>query len=206
MAGVILQHAGFPGVRFCAQFGPQGRVIVWQVGDWRLFKSQRELGAVPSSGPGVPDDDPAWGPVSMIGATSMRSFPWGELERVARDACRGNLLAYTTLEPTDTDSLSQQDLDRIAQVGESLRRVRRGDGQAHDDLFFARIAQSYVKAAKSAKPVAAVAKTHGYSKKTIANFLTQARDRKLLTETSPGRAGGTLTRTARQLLKEAEGQ
>lgn len=74
----------------------------------------------------------------------------------------------------------------------------------HQPGFYAVIAEAYVRALDtgSRKPVDAVARSLGYSTTRIRDLLVRARDLGLLTRTSRGRPGGTLTETGRRALAD----
>jgi transposase-like protein len=195
MASVLLQHDDFPGLRFLARIGENGRVVGWSVADWRFLRHPAHKEP--------PASDPAWGPLAAIGATVMRTIPFGELEREARICVSGLALYHLFPELSEPDEhFSKADFDRLGQLGDTVLAgsPRQGGRQAHDDLFYAQVAKAYVDL-KSSTPVADLAREQGYSRNTVANWLTEARGRKLLTETDPGRAGGVLTAKAKQLLR-----
>jgi hypothetical protein len=197
MALVILQHENFPGLRFVAHLSETGHVVGWTVSDWRLLRhpGHRE----------PPNDDPAWGPVTAVGSAVMGRIPFGELERVARNAASG-LALFGDLEPSEP--FSKADFDRVARLGNATRSHSRRKGQkAHDDLFYAGVAQAYVAALRDSRtPVTVLHRQYVVSRNTVANWLGEARDRELLTETTPGKAGGALTAKAKQLLKGTTGK
>jgi hypothetical protein len=77
-----------------------------------------------------------------------------------------------------------------------------GRPQEHDDLFFAELARDYVRLvlAGSSKPIIELAQARLVATSTIESWVRTARDRGLLTNTHPGRAGGELTAAAQALL------
>jgi hypothetical protein len=122
-----------------------------------------------------------------IAATVVRGVPFDALRTEARVMAR--------LPPT---------------VGLGLRPDQLGPSRVsaqspYDDLFFAQWAARYVnEQQRGHKPVVVLAEAHCLSPATIRNYLQQARDRGLLTEAPPGRAGGDLTDKARDLLRDQE--
>lgn len=97
--------------------------------------------------------------------------------------------------------------DGASQLLTDLRRTRRRRND--DDLFFARIAATYVQlAAESARaPATALARQLDRSPEQVREHLRVARKRGLLTSPGKGaRASSDLTDKARQLLKEASDQ
>ncbi len=184
-----IEHPDFPGLRFFVMLGEDGRVVHWDICDRSLLPF-----------PGEPTDqsDPSWGPVTTIGATTLRSIPFGEIERLVRARIGKDFGGVAAIEGS---ALSAADLKRLEGLASSVGDARRGALKSGmDDAFYARIAQVYVAAAKSKSPVKAVADQVHYPRNTVANMLSEARRRGLLTPTSPGRSGGVLTAKAKQIL------
>jgi transposase-like protein len=129
----------------------------------------------------------------------MRKIPFGELERVARERCAAVLAAFALLDPSEI--LSAADLERLVSLGTDLgKRPARG----HDDLFHAQIAAGYAEKVRSGStPIARLARDLKHSRNTVANWVSEARNRDLLSREGPGKSGGQLTDKARQILKEA---
>lgn len=73
------------------------------------------------------------------------------------------------------------------------------------DLFYAQLAREYVELLGGPVPVnKALAKQRSYSETYTRSLVHEARRRGLLTLSPPGRAGGTLTEKARDLLRDAD--
>ena len=84
---------------------------------------------------------------------------------------------------------------------EDFRRVRRPGRGGRDDGFYAAWAQRYVaKCATTRQPYPQLAEEWKYKAATIRDVIKEARERKLLTPNSPGRAGGERTSKAKRLL------
>lgn len=80
-------------------------------------------------------------------------------------------------------------------------RVTRPGRRGRDDVFYARWAELYVEElAKGSNPLPGLAATEHLSESTIRSFLHEARRRELLTKSPPGRAGGSLTDKATNIL------
>jgi hypothetical protein len=78
------------------------------------------------------------------------------------------------------------------------RRMRR------DERFYAEMAAAYAEAvgAGNNRPIDTIADALGRSRNTVKDVIREARARRLLTETTHGRAGGRLTVKAKKLLKQ----
>jgi hypothetical protein len=79
----------------------------------------------------------------------------------------------------------------------AMRPGRRG----RDDLDYARVAAQYVALLHSQTPLKQLAEELRFNAKQVRNLLRKARDRGLLTEAPTGKAGGTLTPYALELLR-----
>ena len=88
------------------------------------------------------------------------------------------------------------DTSADAEFERNPRPGRRG----RDDAFYAEWAARYVSLLNHPRPVAELARQHNYSESQIRNFLHEARKRELLTAAPTGRAGGSLTDKAKELL------
>jgi hypothetical protein len=188
-ARVLLEHAGYHGLRFLVVFATNGQAVAWEVADHRYLPNPFES---------EPADDPSWGALQPVTAGTLRNAPYGVLERAAR----------AKLEETSNDISSGLSPDRGRMT--KLRRLAaggrrpgpKGGGFAFDDLHFARVARDYVAALKYAKPVQVVAGQWNYAPRTVQNWLMEARRRGLLTRPRAGRAEGALTPKAKKLLQE----
>jgi hypothetical protein len=80
------------------------------------------------------------------------------------------------------------------------RRMRR------DERFYAEMAAAYAEAvaAGNNRPIDTIADAIGRSRNTVKDVIREARARRLLTETTHGRAGGQLTAKAKKLLKQRD--
>jgi len=86
-------------------------------------------------------------------------------------------------------------------------KERRGRPPAHDDSWYADLAQDYTRIIESGNarsPVKQLAKERGYTPNSMSRLINRARDRGMLKGSHPGKAGGQLTDLAVHLLKEAE--
>jgi hypothetical protein len=137
--------------------------------------------------------DPAQVPAGGITRVLLRDVQVAALPRLlAASLPRGALAALTAGGPSDAP----------AWLTEGRRTGRRG----RDSRFYAHWAALYVdRAATTETPVAALSDEMHISVETIRGYLGQARRRKLLTDPPPGRAGGSLTPKARQILTTNEG-
>ena len=84
--------------------------------------------------------------------------------------------------------------------------IERRPGRRQPDEFYAEVAAAYVAALDggSRSPVRDLASVRGYSTSMVNNWIYEARQRGLLTEAPPGRAGGELTEQARALLAQED--
>lgn len=85
---------------------------------------------------------------------------------------------------------------------EQWLRSRRPGRRGREDYYYAVWAARYVAALAAPTPVKALSEAHHLSASQIRNILYACRDRGLLTDSPPGKAGGELTPKARQLLRE----
>jgi hypothetical protein len=185
----IVEHPDFPGLRFFVMLAEDGRVVQWTIADRSLLAFPDETAEA---------DDPSWGAVTTIGATTLRLIPFGEIERLVRARVGKD---YSGAASIQGSQLTPADLKRLEDLAGSVGDSRRGALKSPaDDAFYARIAQVYVEASKSKSPVKVVAEQVHYPRNTVANWLVEARRRELLTPTSPGRSGGVLTAKAEQVL------
>jgi hypothetical protein len=119
-------------------------------------------------------------------------------------AIRGSVTTtmLRTVKTSDIEELMNTLLDDIGDPVRMPRpsQVRLGSG----DLRLAVWAQRYVGALSegNAHPIQAVARRYRRDAADIREYVKRARERKLLTQTKRGRAGGDLTDLARALLRE----
>jgi hypothetical protein len=91
--------------------------------------------------------------------------------------------------------------DHVTELERARRPGRRGRG----DLFYARWAAEYVEALReSDRPNVVIAERHGYGVSTVRELVHEARHRDLLTPGSRGKAGGSLSDKAIELLDPSE--
>jgi hypothetical protein len=132
------------------------------------------------------DDQPATLPTGGIGARFLRQLRPANAQRFARTE-----LAERA-EPGDplADSVALH-----GYVPAELERNRPRGRPMRPHRDFALVASEYVRALDqgSPHPVKDVAERLNYSRGTIRDMLVKARDRKLLTKTKRGRAGGAMT-------------
>jgi len=157
----------------------------------------------------------------QLTARLLRSIPFAELEQAARRIAR----AIATSEANDAgaqlsvideagDVLGVLQIVEGAGPGSAIEveaqrrtealganRSAGGRRPVHDDRFFAEQAQRYERALTSPNPIRTVAAESGYSATAARNHIHEARERDLLTSTTPGRAGGELTSKAIELLR-----
>jgi hypothetical protein len=123
-------------------------------------------------------------PASGITTRMLREIRTGALLALVRKMA-GHMAPYL---PADAPDLSV-----------SHRVGRRGK----DDKFYARWAAEYAAACtRSGHPVAEMAARHHLSASQVRNLVHACRNRKMLTASPPGRAGGELTARAIELLRE----
>ncbi len=191
---VAVEDPEHPGYRFQVVFAEDGRVIGWGIFSERLLPSPKEL----------PADDPSWGPPSVVTARVIRSAHFGAIERAARQLAAedAGLVASGEL-PTDLSPTERRQLGRLRKaIGETRRPGPKGGNFVLDDRHYALVAHDYVRAlAKSSKPNAVVGAQWIVAPKTVRNWIFEARERKLLSETPPGKAGGHLTEKGKRALK-----
>lgn len=73
------------------------------------------------------------------------------------------------------------------------------------DTYYAEWARRYVReCARSRTPIKNLAVRHHLAPQSVTDLISEARRRVLLTAAPPGRAGGTLTEKAQELLKQAD--
>jgi hypothetical protein len=186
----IIEHPDYPGLRFAADLAEDGRVVQWTIADRSMLAFPGEPG----------QNDPSWGPVTSIGATALRTVAFGELERLVRVQV-GRAFGGASAFPQSADGMTPAELKRLEDVARTVGDARRGAmNQPLDDGFYASVAEVYVAAARSKSPVREVADRMRYSRNTVANWLSEARNRGLLSPTSPGRSGGVLTAKAKAIL------
>jgi hypothetical protein len=120
---------------------------------------------------------------------------------------------WTVLRAIKLDQI-QREVDHLIAREEELGRLpaklaaglRKRPGRVgRDDVEYARVAAAYVAALGSRAPVRRVAEKLGLLPETVRDLLHEARRRGLLTKLGRGKAGGTLTEKALNLLGDAEG-
>jgi hypothetical protein len=97
-----------------------------------------------------------------------------------------------------------REIERFVYLDE-LRRTPRPGRRGRESLFYADVAAAYTEACRrgSHHPVRDLAEVGPYDEEQLRNALKKARQRGLLTDPPPGRAGGELTRRAFALLAAA---
>lgn len=140
--------------------------------------------------------------VGPVTARLLHRIALGECTAAATRAVSEMGLMFTQLRSLT----GEPDWVRFAAISEGLasRPGRRG----RDERDYAEIAALYVDllAAGDQTPVDTLAAKTYLSPSQLRNLLYEARRRGLLTKAAPGRAGGTLTDKARQLLEAPDGQ
>jgi hypothetical protein len=130
-------------------------------------------------------------PSGAVTSRLLRELPIGKMA----EELRRYLREHPTVKRRSVSLASQLDM----QPG------RRG----RPDSFYAQVAAAYVSILEdepSAAPVKVLAEREGYSRSMVNNWLRQARNRELLTEARPGKAGGSLTDKGRAALEEGDNQ
>ena len=138
-----------------------------------------------------------------IGTRTLRSIPWGDVERVATHHVHqsndylANLFERSPI--SDTPKLRDA-FAKTLQFSGGRRPGRAGT----PDLERARLAARYVELCRSGPGAAkALAAEEHCSTANVRNRLNTARSKGLLTSPPPGRQGGELTSYARRLLSES---
>ncbi len=87
---------------------------------------------------------------------------------------------------------------------EEIARIKDQPRKRKDDAFYAEVAADYVRLleGKMKTPNKALASRYATPERTIYRWINEARQRGLLSQTTPGKAGGYLTAKAEQLLLE----
>lgn len=119
-----------------------------------------------------------------LGARLLRSVPLGEMQALAAQSI--------------SEMASQT--KRFRGWVESIEANHKPGRRGRPDRFYAELAADYCSALGSATPVKDLAEAVNYSESQIRSLLYEARRRDLLTETPSGKAGGSLTDKARELL------
>ena len=89
--------------------------------------------------------------------------------------------------------------------GEQMARIKEQPRKRKDDAFYAELAADYVRQlaeGKTSRPVRELADRYDTPGETVHRWVSEARRRGLLSQTTPGKAGGYLTAKAEQLLLE----
>jgi hypothetical protein len=136
-----------------------------------------------------------------LSARLLHSIPFGVLNSVGRRELGQFQALLAQVEHT------AEDRERAAMWAKSFQ-ARPGQ-RGRPDLEYAQLADAYLallnQAETTAKPTKALAEQLYLSESRVANLLSEARRRELLTKPPPGRAGGRLTATAERLLAQREG-
>ncbi len=126
-------------------------------------------------------------PDGGISTTLLRKIPWGDLFETAREGY-GDYLAASG----------------PGWAGLSDQAPQRKGGPDRGDLFYAQRAAEYLALVKEGErsPIETMATRHQYDRETVAGWIKQARGkRRLMVSAGRGRAGGTLTPRAIELLE-----
>jgi len=127
-----------------------------------------------------------------ISARLLRRVPVGELTRFAHSE-----FASTVNSPVVVTSRKW--------ARAAARQPARPGRAGRDDAFYLLWAERYARAAaQSDRPIIDLSKRHKERKTRVRDLVHEARRRDLLTPGVQGRAGGSLTHKAKELLKEAE--
>jgi hypothetical protein len=129
--------------------------------------------------------------------TLLRTPPFGELQRVARDELRGHFktLAEAERQPADLMSWAADQLGHyeFGRSGRGLPAVR-----------FAQLAARYLElCATSRSPIKDLAAERNEAPATVKNAIYKAREIGFLSETKRGQRGGALTPKAIRALERA---
>jgi hypothetical protein len=133
-----------------------------------------------------------------ITATLLRQPVFGELSRAASDAVRGHLEALTG--ESAPKLVGEWAASQLALIDFTVRPGARG----RSDADYASLAARYVEICETShSPIAALAGELNWSRGTVRNAISKARDKGLLAAGVPGKAGGALTDRALKALTAA---
>jgi hypothetical protein len=216
---IALAHVDWPEWLFVLALAPNGTVSAFGVGprsEWRGDPGDvlRPVGASIDDAERITRH--LQGEPQVIGPPvtlrMLRRIPWGDLERHAR----GELRRYM-------ESVVLPASARVP-AGDALRLVlddwlegletlvgdldKRPGSVGRPDIEYAALAALYVAEVDNGNrnATSAVADQLGYGLRSVGNWLREARRRELLTDPPPGRAGGSLTPKAKQLLEAKRGE
>lgn len=180
-ATVTLLHADFPGWQFTLSFAHETSTpIGFEVMPQAPLLSQEELQEA-WLGPNRHKRQAAYvGTPRPLTARMLRRVPVGELQEVARASLASSATIHSRSE-----------------WGRAFLETPRPGRRGRSDRDYAEVAALYV---MRGHDVPALAKELGYSPSQVRNMLYTARRRKLLTAAPRGRAGGSLTDKAKELL------
>jgi len=138
--------------------------------------------------------------IRSLSITPVDETPTGGLTaNVLRDVdleALQRLLAHDAIHPRAESAIAKKVEDELTQYPRPGRRGR-------SDLFYALWAQRYVAAwSQSVQPIALLARQHPHSAAQIRDFVAEARERELLSETRRGLPGGALTEKGATLLQD----
>jgi hypothetical protein len=171
---VVTEHPDWSGFQFSVVFTPDGMT--------QGFHIDRE--------PSAP----------VLTARHMQSVPFGRIEQVARLAITE--LSRSMFRHPSSAGLVAADVSpaqlRVAATTKS-RPPRRDPGR---DLWLAQIAECYVRTSGDRTQREVIGKSFNVSPRSVPDLIKEARRIGLLTPTTQGRGGGSLTPRAEQLLEE----
>jgi hypothetical protein len=129
-----------------------------------------------------------------ITARLLRRIPLGEYIDIARATARDMAARQRRRGATSP---------RFQAWATTLLDEPRPGRRGRPDLFYAQIASDYVQRIGTKNIVTQMAQERNFSPSYLSSLLNEARNRCLLTGTTRGKSGGTLTNKAVQLLEEA---
>lgn len=168
---------------------------------WRLSPDEDSV-----DNPRYPDEQVHTG--DGLTARTLRTVPLGELQARLQETALTTLKAATaSLEAAATmDSTVRREAEHLRRTTRDAFHKRRRPGRAgRPDIEYARIADLYVRALATPRPVVTLSRELHLSQSQVRNLLHAARRRGLLTAAPAGRPGGQLTEKARQLLASDSG-
>lgn len=148
--------------------------------------------------PGGRPDGEFWdyAPAGGLPARLLSRTPWATLLKAIRQVAASRMMADVAIPP-----------EEARQWRESVRPKKREPRSDWDEARYAALAREYAKLVGlgESKPTKVLGNNLGYSATTINQRVREARDLGLLTSSSPGRAGGSLTKKAKAILARMEG-